>query len=271
MGKALVIKGANFTANSFAQDTFINPIPCTSLSLSASTLAMTMTGSTATLTASVTPSNTTDAVTWATSNANIATVANGVITQHGVGSVTITATCGNFSATCTVTCTVVYNANSDLLRVADAAGYQKISGSSGDQFLTFLTPAVGYLQYINKSANGYPVYVRQSNVPSEYKDKGGIPIPYGATKITFTNPDSAVFDWLYVYFLDSTAIGASTYNDSAKLCYVSPSRYNIAGVTSYDYNLVGVDRGTSDEFIVTFLDTGNVAVGSSANSTITIS
>ncbi len=274
MGKALVIKGANFSVNSFAQDSFTDPIPCTSLSLSASTLAMTMTGSTATLTAAVTPSNTTDAVTWATSNANIATVSNGVITQHGVGSVTITATCGNFSATCTVTCTVVYNANADLLRIANAAGYRP---SQAADFLRFQTPANGYLQYINKGAYGdYPAFFNQSSVPSAYQGKGAIPLPYGATKINFTNPDSSVFDRLMLYFLNSNvAAESSNTHDSAKLI-LDLSGYDqgyidIAGKASHEVNLSSLSIGASDEFAVTFLDTGAAVLGDTLNSTITIS
>ena len=58
------------------------------------------------LTATVAPADTTDTLTWTTSNANVATVAGGKVTAVGVGTATITATAGDKSATCTITVAV---------------------------------------------------------------------------------------------------------------------------------------------------------------------
>lgn len=55
-----------------------------------------------TLTANVTPSNTTEPIIWKSSNTSIATVLNGVVTPIANGNCTITATCGNYSSTCQV-------------------------------------------------------------------------------------------------------------------------------------------------------------------------
>ena len=57
----------------------------------------------ATLTATVTPENTTDTVVWMSSNDAVATVKNGVVTAVKEGTATITATCGSVKAECTVT------------------------------------------------------------------------------------------------------------------------------------------------------------------------
>lgn len=57
---------------------------------------------TATLTATLTPDNGEEVV-WATGDAKIATVENGVVTAVGIGQTTITATVGDASASCTVT------------------------------------------------------------------------------------------------------------------------------------------------------------------------
>ena len=67
------------------------------------------------LTAVVDPDNATDkTVTWTTSDSNVATVANGVVTAQGVGTATITATATNGTADTaddkTATCTVKVNA-----------------------------------------------------------------------------------------------------------------------------------------------------------------
>lgn len=61
-------------------------------------------GNSFTLTATVTPDNVTDrTVTWMTSNYAVANVSNGMVTAVGVGTATITAKAGYYSATCIVT------------------------------------------------------------------------------------------------------------------------------------------------------------------------
>lgn len=73
-------------------------VPCTGISLSASDLTFTAEG-TQTLVATVTPDNCTDAVTWESDNTSVATVVGGVVTAKANGSATITAKCGEYSAT----------------------------------------------------------------------------------------------------------------------------------------------------------------------------
>ncbi len=94
---------------------YANPttIAVTGVSLSQTEATMTVGGETLTLTATVAPDNATDqTVTWTTSDASVASVANGVVTAVGAGTATITATATNgtpddtsddFSATCAVT------------------------------------------------------------------------------------------------------------------------------------------------------------------------
>lgn len=77
-------------------------IPCTNIALSASTLTFNGIGS-QTLVATVEPSDTTDKIIWSSGNNEVATVENGIVTAVYNGEVTITATCGDCSATCTVT------------------------------------------------------------------------------------------------------------------------------------------------------------------------
>jgi len=79
-------------------------VSVTGVTLNKSTLTLTATGS-ATLTATVEPSNATNKnVTWNSGNNAIATVSNGVVTAHSVGTTTITVTTadGNKTATCSV-------------------------------------------------------------------------------------------------------------------------------------------------------------------------
>lgn len=93
-------------------DSYINslvePIPCTAITLDKSTLSFT-TSDAQTLTATVTPTNTTNPIVWSVSPSGICSIENGVVTPiTPSGNCIITATCGDKAATCTV------NVNVDL-------------------------------------------------------------------------------------------------------------------------------------------------------------
>lgn len=101
MGKALVIKNVDFSENKLTTVTLGSAVPCTGLSLSESSVSFTSITS-VTITATRVPANTTDTVAWSTSNPSVVTVSSGIVTAVGVGSATITATCGQQTATCSV-------------------------------------------------------------------------------------------------------------------------------------------------------------------------
>ena len=77
-------------------------IPATAIKVSPTSLDLVI-GEKSTLTATLTPANATDVVEWTTSAEGVATVENGVVTAVGEGAAIITATVGEFSATCEVT------------------------------------------------------------------------------------------------------------------------------------------------------------------------
>jgi len=79
--------------------TIVNP--CTGIKLDRNTLTIAR-GEKATLTATVEPTDTTDKVVWSSKDDNIATVENGVVTAVGLGETTITAACGDKTASCKV-------------------------------------------------------------------------------------------------------------------------------------------------------------------------
>lgn len=79
--------------------TIVNP--CTGITLDKDTLTIAR-GETATLTATVEPADTTDKVVWSSADKTIATVENGVVTAVGLGETTITAACGDKTASCKV-------------------------------------------------------------------------------------------------------------------------------------------------------------------------
>lgn len=82
--------------------TIVNP--CTGIKLDRDTLTIAR-GETATLTATVEPADTTNTIVWSSENDNIATVENGVVIAVGLGETTITAACGDKTASCKVTVT----------------------------------------------------------------------------------------------------------------------------------------------------------------------
>lgn len=79
------------------------PISPTGISLNKSTASIEV-GKTTQLNATLQPSGATGTVTWSSNNTSIATVSStGLVTGKAVGEATITATCGTFSASCTIT------------------------------------------------------------------------------------------------------------------------------------------------------------------------
>ena len=81
-------------------------VAVTGVTLNQNEAQMTVGGETLTLTATVLPNNATDqSVSWSTSDANVATVENGVVTAvaAGTATITVTTTDGSFTATCAVT------------------------------------------------------------------------------------------------------------------------------------------------------------------------
>lgn len=80
-------------------------VPATGITLNQNSLFLysNTTPNTATLTATVEPADSTDTVFWSSSNKDVVTVENGVVKAVGNGTAAITATAGEYSATCEVT------------------------------------------------------------------------------------------------------------------------------------------------------------------------
>lgn len=80
-------------------------LPCTDLVLVDSTVTLDRLGATWKISAVPTPADTTDTVTFVSSNPDVATVTlDGQVTAVSAGTATITVTCGNVSKSCTVRC-----------------------------------------------------------------------------------------------------------------------------------------------------------------------
>lgn len=97
------------------------PVPATAITLDFSSKAMEP-GSSFKLTATVTPSNTTDTLTWSSSDSDIATVAkDGTVTALKEGSAVITATAGSVKAECKVTISKTHSITVNVINSSGAA------------------------------------------------------------------------------------------------------------------------------------------------------
>ena len=181
MSKALVIKGANFSANKLATVTLENEVPCTGLTVSQNTITFNALDATVTLIATKTPVNSTDHIVWSSSNADVAAVVDGVVTCTGVGTATITAMCGTQSATCAVSASVTFNLDEDY----NFSNGKQYSGSLELPTKNHIgiandTPSRLYYSY---NEYGYQVFT-ESVTPIKY----AIPLPNGATRAIVTPP-----------------------------------------------------------------------------------
>lgn len=195
MSKALIIKGANFSANKVETVTIGESVPCTGISLSESAIALDTLNETVTLVATLTPSNTTDDLSWSSSDENVATVADGVVTCVGVGSATVTATCGNQNAMVSVSC-------SDLVTLNDIYSILPGYRYSGSLDLSATPPHDGVGLTADQSAetfysdentlNGYRAFICNSSTQELVAGKYPIPIPSGSNQMTITVPATVV-------------------------------------------------------------------------------
>lgn len=206
MSKALVIKGANFVQNAVEQISVSEPVPCTGIIISRNTLDFTEIGATSTLTATLTPADTTDTVVWHSSDENVATVANGVVTCVGVGEATITAACGTQAALCTVSATVTLDGENDLSVVHH---YQLSVNGDRDYFGAMET--VKYRTYFANSnlLSGYKA-ISGNIVGNIFDTKYGQPIPRNAKSVRMIVPKS----FTIVMFGLQNANELATYNIS---------------------------------------------------------
>lgn len=105
MGKGILATGVDFANVAVCQVEILTPpepVHCTGISLNQSTLTFDSAEEQKQVIATVTPANTTDVLVWSSSNENVASVSNGIVTIHGIGSAVITASCGNQSATVSI-------------------------------------------------------------------------------------------------------------------------------------------------------------------------
>jgi len=148
-------------------------IPCTGITLSANSLNFSGAG-TQTLTATVTPTDCTEKVVWESDDTEIATVSNGVVTPIADGNCTITATCGAYSATCSISvsglsiCTITNNLtnvttdNASTTVVENGSYSANLAVTSDEYMLDTVTVTMGGVDVTNNVySNGF-IYIENA-------------------------------------------------------------------------------------------------------------
>ena len=207
MSRALIIKNADFSVNKLGTITIEENAPCTGITLDKSMISLTSIGSTDMLTASVMPADTTDTVIWSTSDADIVTVEGGLVTAIACGTATITATCGAFSATCSITITHVLTFARELnMYLSKSDTHDYLNGGPLDNY------AIGYNG--SSEITGHLLYPGAGG-----GGKHPIVIPAGANKIEITAQGFKP----YGFWISSTEL--TTSGGSVALAYASDSNF----------------------------------------------
>ena len=167
-------------------------IPCTGIALDYNSISFDTVGEQIQVTATVTPSNTTETLTWSSSNEDVATVVNGLVTIHGIGSATITATCGNQTATAAISQTGIRAAGT----FAILSGY--IPYQYGDE-VTLESNSGRYALGNAYSGDNTVKMIHGADLDLEM-----IKIPYGATTAHMATQDGNAITLDYMYIADCT-------------------------------------------------------------------
>lgn len=204
-----VVSGNNINITNVTGNIVINVvtastlIPCTSITLDKSTLSF-IDKTSQTLIATVQPSNTDDTVVWSSNHEDIASVVGGVVTAKKTGNCIITATCGNQSATCSVTVelpVVNYTVTNNLTECTSNNSATSIQ--EGNTYIATITPTEGY------GINSISITMGGTDITSSAYNNGNINISNVTGNIviiiTATQTVSIVTDGLKKSLYDVTS------------------------------------------------------------------
>lgn len=209
MGKALILKnGVDFSANAVATIEFAD-IPCTGITFAQNTY--TVSGYNAvTVEYTVTPADTTDSVIWLSSNTDIVSISNGVMTVNGVGTCTITATCGEFTATATVTVSIACTPNWEFRNITSNNDFVSYGNFTYNRLLTFGVGAQASTHNMPSIGDNVADSPYAIKIP---KNTAKIRVSRGADKgSSFYNNSTSQF----ICWMQDVACGDSSFPDAAK-------------------------------------------------------
>ncbi len=223
-----------------------DPVSVTGVSLDQTSLSI-VEGKTSTLTATITPSDATNKnVTWSSSNENIATVSNGVVTAVKEGNTTITVTTadGSYTATCAVT----VKAAPTLSSISISGTASKTSYFDGDTFdASGLTVTATYSDGSTSDVTSSVTWT-----PS--------PLTSGTTSVTATyNGKTATYTGITVSSVTAVSISLSGYT----------TKYNLNGAFSFDGTCT-VTYNNGETATVTPTSVSSPDMSSAGNKVVTV-
>lgn len=230
-------------------------VPCTGISLNTNTLTFSSEGS-QTLTATVTPDGCTDEITWESDNTSVATVNGGVVTAIANGSATITAKCGEYSASCSVSVSGIAEGESggdvseELTWTATPEYKLNSSGEliAGDGYVSdMFTVEKGYSYSFSDGIPGAKAYVQMVL----YNDDGTLAYYGEETGTQYANllDDGTISKARLTVYADAGAVDLSTVK-LVKHGIWSSSMCNINGITG-DITVNNGKRTDKDKITLT--------------------
>ena len=226
------------------------PVPATGISLDKTTLTFTEATS-QTITATVEPSDSTDAVEWISSDNAVATVADGVVTPIAKGTATITATAGSFSASCVVTV--------DIKEIITYAITRNLTNCTSSSAITTINEGASHTETLIEesgySMDGATVSITMggSDISACYAD-GVLTIDSVTGDIVITASAKKVGADIPLYTLAS---GEHTFSDGTVVTVSSGNHVKIVtgskAVSSARINFLNVSQNTE-----TITDTSNI-------------
>lgn len=200
MAKALVIKSADFSENRLAQVTLGNVDYCTGITLNRTKITSTKVDVTETLVATVTPANCAEAIIWMSSDEAVATVKKGVVTLLGLGTATVTVTCGSHSATCEV---VVDN-----VVVDTGATFAYISNTDGNDYARFVAPYYDKLTYADRvPTDTGRLRLTYDSLSTDYLI-APLVMPSGVSQVTVKASGVKAWYSCYIFFFASKVVSS---------------------------------------------------------------
>ena len=240
-------------------DTLLNPVLCTGITLSASELTFTAVGK-QTITATLIPADTTEVLTWESSNESVATVSDGEITVVGDGEAVITARCGTQSATCNVSAS----------GTSGGAMYPLADGRK--TFTEGITLEITNGNHVKVSATKWVqgVYLNLSNINAN-TDSAASEDNIAFYETWFALPaGTAVFAKKNTTFTNATSFNANctfTKEDGSKFALYNAQKFNLdaskdhtiaapVNIGSLNLYIQGIDANDTVEFDVELLVNG---------------
>lgn len=238
MAKTIVISEANYAANALDKVTFAGNIPCTGIELDESSYSLTD-YTPVEVAYTLTPADTTDPVVWTSSDENVVTVEDGEITAVGLGTATITVSCGNFSDTATVSVSIGYIPNyvgAARSNIDPYADPQIIATSKYSKYFTAAGTGAQQTTYVSVGTNDPPIILNGIKLP---KNTAKIKVSRSADKGGWFSANEHL-----VVFAKDEFSGNDTFPDSIKPI----SKEEISLKTTAEY-LISVPSGADSVFI----------------------